>query len=136
MKFLQWNESLRVNVKEIDNQHANLINMANNLHESLKAGQGNNILKPLLTSLIEYVKTHFATEEKCMKKYNYPGLEQHKQEHKTFVVEVMNFINKSKKGTPLLAREILIYLGGWYRKHIVENDKKVGKFLEEQNINL
>ena len=136
MSFLQWNDSLSVNVKEIDNQHAKLIELANNLHESLKAGQGNSIVRPLLFSLVEYVKIHFDTEEKCMIKYKYPGFEQHKQEHKTFSLEIMNFINKSKKGTPLLARKILMYLGGWYRKHIVENDKKFGIFLEEQNINL
>ncbi|MFC1691996.1 bacteriohemerythrin [Candidatus Latescibacterota bacterium] len=136
MAFLQWDDSLSVNIKEIDNQHANLIEMANNLHNSLKAGQGNNILRPLLNSLVEYAITHFATEEKWMKKYNYPELIQHKQEHQTFISEIKNFINKYKERTPLLAREILLYLGSWYRKHIIENDKMFGKFLEKNKINL
>ena len=134
MKFIQWDDSLSVNIKEIDTQHAHLIEMANNLHNSLKAGQANNIMRPLLASLVEYTKTHFSAEEKWMEKYNYPELIQHKQEHQTFVSEIKNFINKYKQKTPLLAREILLYLGSWIRKHIIENDKKFGKFLENKNV--
>ncbi|MFC1528417.1 bacteriohemerythrin [Candidatus Latescibacterota bacterium] len=136
MVFLKWDESLRVNIKEVDNQHVTLFEIANKLHSSLKSGQGSTILNPLLNSLVDYVKTHFAYEEKWMAKYNYPELSKQKQEHLTFVSELKNFIQKYQKRTPLLAREILLYLGGWIRKHIIENDKKFGKFLKEKKIKI
>ena len=136
MAFLQWNENLCVNIKEIDDQHRNLFQLINNLHNSLRKGQGDTILKPILGSLIEYVIIHFATEEKWMKKYKYPELKQHKQEHQVYVTEIKGFISKYKKKTPLLARDLLLSLGGWYRIHIKEYDKKFGNFLEDKNIQL
>ena len=136
MAFVQWDERLCVNIKEIDDQHKYLFQLINNLHNSLREGQGDTIIKPILSSLVEYVIIHFATEEKWMKKYNYPELKQHKQEHQVYVTEIKGFISKYKKKTPLLAQDILLSLGGWCRIHIREYDKKFGDFLEDKNIQL
>ena len=136
MKFIQWSENLRVNIEEIDNQHKNIFKVINNLHNKLKIGEGITVIKPTLNSLIEYVINHFSTEEKWMKKYNFPELEQHKQEHQKYITEIKGIIIKyeDRARTPLLARDILISLGSWYRIHIEEYDIKIGQFLKDQNI--
>ncbi|MFC1692578.1 bacteriohemerythrin [Candidatus Latescibacterota bacterium] len=136
MTFIKWDDTLSIKINEIDNQHKSIFELANNLHINLKSGRGNIIIKRILKSLYEYAETHFNTEEKWMEKYNYPDFEKHKQEHKTFFSEIYNFERKYEEGAPLLARNILLYLSDWFRKHIVENDKKFGKFLEEKNIKL
>lgn len=136
MAFVQWDESLYVNIKEIDDQHKNLFLIINDLHSNLREGQGDTIIKPILSSLVEYVIIHFATEEKWMKKYSYPELKQHKQEHQVYVSEIKGFISKYKKRTPLLARDLLLSLGSWYRIHIKEHDKKFSNFLEDKNIKI
>lgn len=136
MAFLEWNSSFLVNIKEIDEQHENLFKTINDLHNSLKIGEGEAFIKPILNSLVKEVIIHFQTEEKWMKKYHYPELQQHYQEHQAYISEIKGFIIKNKKRTPLLARDLLLSLGPWYRKHITEYDKKFGKFLEEKNIKL
>ena len=136
MVFLKWNSSFLVNIKEIDEQHENLFKIINNLHRSLKMGEGEAFTKPILYSLLKEVIIHFQTEEKWMKKYEYPELQKHYQAHQVYISEIKGFSIKNEKRTPLLARNLLLSLGGWYRVHITEYDKKFGKFLEEKNIQL
>ena len=84
-----------------------------------------------MKSLVDYVIKHFATEEKWMNKYEYPDIDQHQAEHKAFASRIKDYITKYQDRQPLLAREILLYLGDWYGDHILRVDKKFGKFLEE-----
>ena len=132
MKFIEWNENLRVNIEEIDNQHRNIIKFIDILHEKLRKGEGITVIKPTLNLLIEYIINHFSTEEKWMKKHEYPEFQQHYDEHQKYIASIKSLIIKSEKGTPLLARNLLLSLGGWYREHITEYDKKFGKFLENK----
>ena len=136
MKFIQWNENLLVNIEEIDNQHKNIFKLINNLHDKLRKGEGITVIKPTLNSLIEYVINHFSTEEKWMKKVNFPEIEKHTQEHQKYITEIKGLINKyeDRDRMPLLARDILISLGSWYRIHIEKYDIKIGQFLKDQNI--
>ena len=130
--FLKWDSSYYVNIQEIDKQHENLFKTINELHSSLRIGEGDAFLKPIFNSLIQGIITHFHTEEKWMKKHEYPEFQQHYDEHQKYIASIKSLIIKSEKGTPLLARNLLLSLGGWYREHITEYDKKFGKFLENK----
>ena len=134
MDYINWNKSLLVNINEVDKQHRNLFNKINELHHNLVSGSGSKVLNPLIASLFEYADVHFSTEEKYMKKYEYPEFDVQKKEHNEFIIILEGFNKKYKEGSPLLAREILLYLGNWFRKHILENDKKIGIYLKKQGI--
>jgi hypothetical protein len=45
----------------------------------------------------------------------------------------MLFKHKHEHSSPLLAREILMYLGVWYIEHIVRIDRQIGVFLLNRN---
>ncbi|MFC1541964.1 bacteriohemerythrin [Candidatus Latescibacterota bacterium] len=131
MTLLLWDESLHVNIKEIDIQHENLFNIINNLHDNFINNSADDVIRPVLNSLLEFLIVHYATEEKWMKKYKYPELELHKQKHQEFVSNIKNFVSEYKKNkTSLPTKDILISLAGWHSSHIVEYDKKFGKFLK------
>ncbi|MFC1552650.1 bacteriohemerythrin [Candidatus Latescibacterota bacterium] len=136
MPYLNWDDALSINISTIDNQHLKLFEMINNLHAIVKSGQGDKAIKPVLNSLIRYVKYHFTDEEKWMEKYDYPMIEEHKKEHRKYISEIKVFIKNYKNNSPLLARDILISLANWYREHIIKNDKKFGAFLNENKIKL
>ena len=134
MTYVKWDDCMSVNIKEIDNQHIGLITMINKLHNKLRAGQGNSMLTPVLTELVEYVKVHFAFEENLMKEYGYPEYDKQKQEHEVLVSKIKDFLKKYKGRSPLLAREILIVLGEWARNHIKVEDSKYGPFFNEHGV--
>ena len=127
---MKWDDKLLINIDEIDNQHKKLFFIAHDLHTELLAGRGNEVISNVLKSLVDYVIHHFATEEKLMKKYEYSGIDKHQAEHEAFVSKTKGYITKYQDKQPLLAREILIYLGDWYGVHILKTDKKFGNFLQ------
>ncbi|MFC1490325.1 bacteriohemerythrin [Candidatus Latescibacterota bacterium] len=131
MAYIKWDDKLLINISVIDNQHQKLYELTNRLHAELLVGRGDKVLGEILTSLVDYVKVHFAEEENYMEKYNYPHYEKHKIAHKEFISKIRGYIMKYKDKTPLLAREILIYLRGWYEEHIINIDKIFGAFLHE-----
>ena len=69
MPLIQWDDSLRVNIAEIDAQHRKLVGMINELNEAMRMGKGKEILGKTVQGLIEYTQTHFQTEEKYFEKF-------------------------------------------------------------------
>ena len=121
-----------VGLPVIDEQHRNLVESINALHQYMLDGKGSDVLKPVLASLIEYVILHFSEEERLMKRYNYPMFLTHKREHDKYVQKIKEFIRKNKSDTPLLAREILLFLGDWVRNHISREDQAYSSFFRER----
>ncbi|MCW3982363.1 MAG: bacteriohemerythrin [Candidatus Bathyarchaeota archaeon] len=134
MPLLQWNDNFSVGVAEIDAQHKNLVSYLNDLHFAMTQGKGNSILKSLLDRLVGYTQVHFATEEKYMKQWNYPGYVYHKGEHEVFVKKVAEFKTKFEGGQAVLSIEILSFLKDWVVKHIQGTDKKYGPFFNKHGL--
>jgi hemerythrin-like metal-binding protein len=132
MGLLLWDDSLRINIKEIDNQHENLFSVINQLHDSLKYDNDDKEPKSVLNSLLEFIMLHYATEEQWMKKYNYPEYKVHKDQHQIYVSKIKEFVGRYKTGNAdLPAKDILLSLAGWHSKHIIDYDKKFGRFIKE-----
>jgi hemerythrin len=91
METIQWNESISVNNSDIDNQHKNLIQLTNNLILNSNAGVNSEIIGETLQKLLKHIKQHFKDEEELLEKSNYPKLEEHKKEHKKFVLKIVQF---------------------------------------------
>lgn len=134
MALMTWDDKFSVNVKEIDNQHKRLVEMLNELHSAMSVGKGKDALGKVLQSLIDYAASHFATEEKYMTKFNFPGYAQHKTEHDKFVKQVLDFQAGFNSGKLALSTEVLQFLKDWLVKHIQGTDKKYGPFFNEKGL--
>ena len=77
---------------------------------------------------------HFATEEKYMQQWNYPGYVHHKGEHTAFVKKVAEFQTKFEVGQAALSIEILTFLKDWVANHINGTDKKYGPFFNKHGL--
>ena len=64
MALITWSDMLAVHIKGIDDQHKCLVDLVNRLHDSMKSGAGNSVIRPVLSDLLNYTSFHFATEEK------------------------------------------------------------------------
>lgn len=134
MAYITWDEQYSVGVMEIDNQHKRLVELVNNLHEAMKEGKGRDIMTEVLTSLIDYTASHFATEEKYMTKFNYPQYGSHKLEHQKFVKQVLDFQNDYNSGKLAITIDIMKFLKDWLVNHIQGTDKKFGPFFNKNGL--
>ena len=70
-----------------------------------------------------------------MRKYEYPDFNVHKEHHDEFVSKRKELlIKRKKKSSPLFGREILMYFGERFRKHILDSDKKIGKYINKKKV--
>ncbi|MCC6932951.1 MAG: hemerythrin family protein [Deltaproteobacteria bacterium] len=124
MAFMQWSDALSVGIKEIDNQHAQLVALINKLHEAMRSGKTKEALSEILKELISYTGNHFATEEKYFDQFKYEATATHKIEHKKLVQQVLDFQKQFESGKISLSIDIMNFLGDWLKNHIQGTDKK------------
>ena len=134
MAFFDWKEEYNVNIREIDNQHQKLVSMLNGLYESLKKGEGLEALGTTLSELASYTKTHFATEERLMKRHGYPEYLSHKDKHERMTNKVIEYLQKYEAGEIRSPIEISNFLKDWLKKHIMQTDMGYSAFLNGKGV--
>jgi hemerythrin len=134
MALSSWREDFSVNIVEIDKQHMCLIELINKLHDSMKAGQGNTVIGPILSDLINYTAFHFDTEEKYFKKFQYSEYLRHKIEHDKLRKEAKTLNAQFSEGKISLSVEVMQFLRDWLSNHILKSDKKYGSFLKSKGL--
>lgn len=134
MSFIAWDEKYSVGVRELDNQHKQLISILGELYDAMQAQKANEILGKLLSQLVTYTKTHFATEEKYMAQYGYPDLASQKREHEAFTKKVLDFKESFDSGRTSLSVSLASFVKDWLFSHISSSDKKYGPFLNSKGV--
>ncbi len=128
---LKWTSKLAVGVDKIDEQHRGLFDTLNSLHCAMKDKKGLEEILKVLQFLSDYVVTHFATEEKLMEKYDYPGFKDHKRKHDEFVenfIELKGRVeNEGVKISSVIRTNKL--LSDWWMEHIKKVDIDTGAYL-------
>ncbi|MCI5222469.1 MAG: bacteriohemerythrin [Candidatus Electrothrix sp. AR4] len=134
MSLIKWDDSLSVNVAEIDQEHKKLVLMINELTDAMKAGKGKDVLGKILDGLVAYTASHFQKEEKYFKELNYPYMVEHKNEHVAFVKKVLEFKEEFDQGRATVSVSILQFLSKWLQTHIKGADMKYSKFFNENGV--
>lgn len=134
MALFPWKKEYSVNIAEIDQQHQQLVAMVNELHDAMTAQKGKEVLGLILTKLISYTSTHFATEEKLMQQHGYPDYDTHKAKHEKMVAKVLALQNDYKSGKITLTFEVSKFLQDWLNKHILGTDMKYSTFLNNKGV--
>lgn len=121
--FFQWDPSiLSVGVKEMDDEHIELITKMNALHASYTKSASKDEIKILFNDFIKYTIIHFRDEEDYMSKINYSGLEKHKIIHEKLMDKVMDYRDDFLKSEKL-TDDFFKFLAVWLRSHIRGNDR-------------
>ena len=134
MVLIKLEDNLKLDIPEIDSQHETLISLINLLHETMLQGADKAALDGLLSQLLEHTQTHFTYEEELMSRYNYPGYEAHKSEHKRLMQHLVDLTDRYNNGDLLLSFAVVLELKGWALVHIENSDKPLGTFLNNQDV--
>jgi hemerythrin len=134
MPLIQWSDSLKVKVAEIDQQHQKLVGMINDLNEAMRQGKGKVVLGKILSGMVTYAASHFRTEEKYFDQFGYPEADSHKKEHGAFTKKVLEFKDGFEKGKLGLSMEVMDFLSDWLQNHIKGVDMKYGPFFNSKGL--
>ncbi len=134
MAIIEWSPALSVKVKKFDEQHKMLVDLVNQLHDAMKAGQGSVAVGTVLQSLIAYTSTHFEDEEQLMQTHGYPDLERHTAEHENLVNQVLELQTKFQSGGAVLTITVMSFIKDWLVTHIQGEDKKYGIYFNAKGI--
>ena len=134
MSYLEFNDSLKVENKIIDQEHAALIEYINLLQKAVENQTSVRLLAQVLEGLTEYTKTHFFVEEEMMKAFHYPDMAQHKAAHEGFKVKLGEVIDNFDKGNTEISTEVLEFLKEWLTGHILKIDRKLSDFLADKSL--
>ena len=134
MPILEWDNSYRVNIKEIDEQHQKLVGLLNCLADAMESGQGSQVVEKTLFEMIDYAVVHFESEESLFDNFDYPKSSQHKAEHQEFVAKTKELKRSFQKGSITITSEVLSFLGDWVRNHIRVSDQGYSRFLNNRGV--
>ncbi len=129
--MIEWNKIYSLGISEIDEEHIKLIGIINKAILAKEHNSDPEELKEVLNEMTKYARTHFATEELYMTKFNYPKYQSHKEEHLDFAAKIKAYERGLINAEYNIEEEILDYLREWLIHHILTTDKKyVGCFKE------
>jgi hemerythrin len=131
MENLKWDDSLKIGFSEIDQHHEHLFGLFKKAHDGFANATPN--LGPILDELIDYTGYHFKSEEIWMLDKFYPGVEQHKREHSSFLHRLKKMHKSFDSGQEHMSMEILLYLRETI-DHILNIDAAFGKFIKESGL--
>lgn len=123
-----WTEDLEIDKGQIDADHKQLIDIANEVAciEDLE-NQGED-LRRAIRKLYKYVKEHFTREEAFMLALEYSDREAHKLKH----VEITGMMNETLTSSHHLSEmrdKFCEIMQHWVLVHISQEDKKINRFL-------
>ena len=135
MEPIQWSEKFSVGVKELDEQHQQLIKMLNHLISTRESTDTHSeTISDVLQEMTQYAQKHFKTEESLLKQYGYPGLEQQKEEHLAYRLKTVDFSDATMLSIDAVPQILLNYLFDWWIHHILNEDMKYKSFFANKGV--
>ena len=124
MPGFDWRETMSVGIKEIDDQHKQLLNTISDLNEAIIKRGVEKDLTDTFYRLFEYINIHFATEEKYFDEFHYPDAKTHKAAHEFFTKSVTEMSKKINTDIHELSLELVAFLEFWLVGHVLVMDKQ------------
>lgn len=121
---LEWEEKYSVGIESIDNQHKKLFEAINKLIKVVSEYPKAEKLAPVVESILEYKKFHFATEEKYFREFNYEGAEEHIKLHVDFGEKLEKIKMENQDNIVSFAYALLDFLEDWLVSHLMTADQK------------
>ena len=132
--IFQWRDAYNTNIKEMDEHHQQLFQMANRLFEEIHSGKDKSVLAETLDFLIHYTEEHFSKEEKMMEDYDFPEYEDHIKQHERLIFEVQEMKDKYAAGEIQMDMRLVNFLKDWIINHILTEDRKYGPYLHDKGL--
>lgn len=130
-----WRPTMAIGDATIDADHEHLIDLINEVEDTLQTSDGKATLAACLDQLTVYAKEHFEREEGLMRRAGYPRLEAHHQAHIELRTQFGAIRGKieaaSRQDLPAAEVEGLVtLLRHWLLDHVFKEDLQLKPFLK------
>ncbi len=115
------NLPLSVGVPELDEDHANVLELIGRLAEEHTYKD----IRLLVQEVLDYLRMHFCNEEGMLETYRWPGLEAHRKEHSVLekkIQELAKDLHPDNAAT--IGKEIRDTLNVWWVEHLTHSDSR------------
>lgn len=123
-----WNDSFSLGIEDIDKQHQHLFEIGIQLHDLIERAEHEDCYDEIVSGINElkaYTVFHFLHEEKLLMESEFSDLQNHKEEHQSFVDYLddidLNMIDEQQQESLI---SMVKFLAKWIFKHIHESDMK------------
>lgn len=132
MTFMPWNDTYRVGLDDVDEQHCWLFDATGRLHKEVNQPVPSRaVIGEILEGLMDYTVNHFIMEEDLFQRYGYPQAQAHKALHDEFTSTIMKMMTDFENGTDI-EHKMLAMLNHWLLQHIMKADTAYVPFFREQ----
>ena len=129
-----WSEKYRVGISFADEQHKQLVEIINRLHEALVDRKGRKAVGKVLEDLIRCSRAHFAAEEEVLQGLGYPDVFAHHTEHECLSFAIFEFYQKFMTYELAMTDDALEFLKNWLGEEILDSDMKFAPFLKGKGV--
>lgn len=127
--MIEWKSEYSVGIDRLDRLNMKYIKAANLVYECLKHSHQKDALVEALDQILEYISVCFPEEERMMRADEYPWYESHKEEHRRFLEDIIDFQVGLIAGKQVSPLKIGAVLYNWLTDHIGGLDKRYPIFL-------
>lgn len=139
MALIEWDEQrYSTNIERFDEQHQNLFEMLNELHQAMEEGRAEEKLGDALRELEEYTEYHFDDEEHFMEDCGFAQdcsecFHSHREMHEEFAAKVTELREKHENGE-FITMEVLEFARDWLDSHIAgeDQDQSYGEYYVQE----
>ena len=130
-ELVPWSDDFLVGHESIDLQHKELVKLTNEFYAGVQMGGvlAKVFFLQTIQGAVQYIKTHFKTEEDIMEKIEFPLFQEHKKLHEEFITEVTREIQAFEKQDTPDPAGFVKYLMNWVLNHVANSDKKITPYL-------
>jgi len=126
--FIEWQDKNNTGIVLIDEQHRGIVSIINSFHYLTDKGMGDSALCSLISTTIkDYSRIHFLTEERIIKATEYPDLEKHIEMHKSLALETEGIERVAIRDNDI--EPLLKFLKKWWLEHINKEDMQYARYL-------
>lgn len=136
-RHIDWDDRYATGVDSVDRQHRGLIDLINDLYGRIGEGRGDEALDGVFGELQRYAETHFATEERLLRRHPVAGYHPagHLEEHAGYRYRIADLRARHARGERLLPIQVLSFVGRWWQDHIAHSDRVFERLAGEVSAN-
>lgn len=122
----------RVGIPQVDREHQRLFEIIAEVNAGLDHADDkarSSALRHAIGELIEYTRSHFASEETLMANAGFPGLADHQLLHSDLLKRVREMQMRIEIGDESATLDLSRFLAAWLTEHILTADREFGRFV-------